>query len=92
MEANLEVLDSRRKRNRIEPFERYRRAEPNHPNRQLVENWNPARRIQQQSLLDISTKINASNNLLTEREREESKRYIKKKLTIRVFFPLSPGL
>ena len=73
IEANIEPLDIRRKRTLIEATERYHRAEPNHPNRQLVENWKPIRRIQQQSPLDISTQINVTNNLPT--ERKESKRY-----------------
>ena len=43
---------------------------PMHPNRQLVENWKPNRRLQQQSPLDIATCLSSVHHLSTDRQDE----------------------
>ena len=70
IDANIEPLDIRRNRSLVEAVERYHRAEPMHPNRQLVENWKPNRRLQQQSPLDISNHLSNVYNLSTDRKEE----------------------
>ena len=73
IETNIEPLDIRRNRSAIEAVERYHRAEPDHPNRKLVENWKPAKRIQQQSPIEISAEKSKQYYLPTNRKCE--KRY-----------------
>ena len=70
IEANLEPLDIRRNRSAIEAVERYHRAEPDHPNRKLVENWKPAKRIQQKSPIEIAAEISNQHHLPTNRKCE----------------------
>ena len=70
IDANIEPLDIRRNRTLIEAVERYHRAEPMHPTRQLVENWKPNRRLQQQSPLDIATCLSRMHHLPTDRQDE----------------------
>ena len=70
IEANIEPLDIRRNRSAIEAVERYHRAEPDHPNRKLVENWKPVRRIQQQSPIEFATEISKQHHLPTNRKCE----------------------
>ena len=70
IDANIEPLDIRRNRSLVEAVERYHRAEPMLPNRRLVENWKPNRRLQQQSPLDISNHLSNVYNLSTDRKEE----------------------
>ena len=70
IEANIEPLDIRRSRAVIEAVERYHRAEPDHPNRRLVENWKPVHRIQQQSPIEISDQLSKQYHLPTNRKSE----------------------
>ena len=70
IEANIEPLDIRRNRSAIEAVERYHRAEPDHPNRKLVENWKPAKRIQQKSPIEIAAEISNQHHLPTNRQCE----------------------
>ena len=70
IDANIEPLDIRRNRTLTEAVERYHRAEPMHPIRQLVENWKPNRRLQQQSPLDIATCLSRMHHLSTDRQDE----------------------
>ena len=51
IEANICPRDLRRKSALLESVERYKRKE-NHPNKALVDNWKPTKRIKQKSLLD----------------------------------------
>ena len=71
IEANIEPLDIRRNRSTIEAVERYHRAEPDHPNRQLVENWKRNTRIQQKSPIEISADLTKQYILPTNRKCEK---------------------
>ena len=51
--------------------ERYKRANKDHPNRKIVETWKPARRLQQQSVLDVTSKLQEKHHLPENREQEE---------------------
>ena len=57
-------------RSLIETVERYRRQEPDHPNRKLIETWKPVRRIQLKTVLDVAKEMSSMENLPTERELE----------------------
>jgi ribonuclease HI len=70
IDANVEPLDLRRNKSLLEAIERYRRADQGHPNRKLVENWKQNNRLQQESPLDISTKLTQHSHLPTDRENE----------------------
>ena len=70
IEANIEPLDIRQNRSAIEAVERYHRAEPDHPDRKLVENWKPVKRIQQQSPIEISAENSKQYHLPTIRKCE----------------------
>ena len=70
IDANVEPLDIRRNRALVEAVERYRRAEPSHPNRRLTETWKPVQRLQQKSPLDVSKSITDTYHLPTDRLEE----------------------
>ena len=70
IEANVEPLDLRRKRVLTESVERYKRQPVDHPNRQLVENWQENRRLKQKSLLDLAKEQEENHHLPEEREPE----------------------
>ena len=70
IEANVEPLDLRRKRVLTEAVERYKRQPVDHPNRQLIENWQEKRRLQQKSLLDLAKEQEENHHLPVERELE----------------------
>ena len=70
IDARVEPLDLRRERAVLESVERYCRLEPDHPNRVLVESWQPIGRIKQQSPMDIALQLHdkhilPQNRLLT---------------------------
>ena len=68
IDANIKSRDLTRKRSLIETVERYRRQEPDHPNRKLIEK--PVGRIQLKTLLDVAKEMSSLENLPTERELE----------------------
>ena len=70
IDANIEPLDIRRNRALMEAVERYHRAEPEHPNRQLVEKWKANPRLKQQSPLDVSASLTETYFLPTDRLEE----------------------
>ena len=70
IDANVEPLDIRRNRTLVEAVERYKRAEPSHPNRRLTETWEPIQRLQQKSPLDASKSISENYHLPTDRLEE----------------------
>ena len=70
IEANVEPLDLRRERVLTEAVERYKRQPVDHPNRQLVENWQEKRRLQQKSLLDLAKEQQEKHHLPEKREPE----------------------
>ena len=57
IDARVEPLDLRRDRAVTESFERYKRFEADHPNRVLVDSWEPIGRLQQQSPMDVATRL-----------------------------------
>ena len=59
-----------RKRSLIETIEGYRRQEPDHSNRKLIEIWKPVGRIQLKTLLDVAKEMSSMENLQTMRELE----------------------
>ena len=70
IEANIEPLDIRRQRSLVEAVERFHRAEPDHPNRKLVEKWKSNKRIQQQSPLEVHKTVSLNQHLPTNRKNE----------------------
>ena len=70
IDANIKPRDLTRKRSLIETVERYRRQEPDDPNRKLIETWKPVGRIQLKTLLDVAKEMSSIENLPTERELE----------------------
>ena len=56
IDDNIKPRDLTRKRSLIETVERYRRQEPDHPNRKLIETWTPVGRMQLKTLLDVAKK------------------------------------
>ena len=70
IDANIEPPDIRRNRALMEAVERYHRAEPEHPNRQLVEKWKANPRLKQKSPLDVSTSLSETYFLPTDRLEE----------------------
>ena len=70
IDANIKPRDLTRKRSLIETVERYRRQEPDHLNRKLIETWKPVGRIQLKTLLDVAKEMSSMENLPTERELE----------------------
>ena len=70
IDANIEPLDLRRNKALVEAVERYQRADPGHPNRKLVEDWKPNRRLQQKSPLDKATELTQQMHLPTDRTTE----------------------
>ena len=60
--TNIEPLNIRRQKAALESSERYKRLNPKHPARTLVDNWKPKNRIKHQSILhkikDIEKKVN----------------------------------
>ena len=70
IDANIKPRDLTRKRSLIETVERFRRQEPDHPNRKLIETWKPVGRIQLKTLLDVAKEMSSMENLPTERELE----------------------
>ena len=70
IDANIKPRDRTRKRSLIETVERYRRQEPDHLNRKLIESWKPVGRIQLKTLLDVAKEMSSRENLPTERELE----------------------
>ena len=54
IDANIKLRDLTRKRYLIETVERFRRQEPDHPNRKLTETWKPVGRIQLITLLNVA--------------------------------------
>ena len=71
IDANIKPRDLTRKRCLIETVERYRRQEPDHPNRKLIETWKPVGRIQLKTLLDVAKEMSSMENLPTERVRKK---------------------
>lgn len=63
IDARVEPLDLRRERAVVESIERYRRFEHDHPNRVLVEDWQPIGRIQQRSPMDAALELQTKFNL-----------------------------
>ena len=63
VDARVEPLDLRRERAVLESVERYCRMEPDHPNRALVESWQPIGRIKQQSPMDIALQLHNKHSL-----------------------------
>ena len=70
IDANINPLDIRRNQTLVEASERYLRAEPNHPNRQLVETWKPCQRLQQKSPLELASSLSEMHHLPTDRMQE----------------------
>ena len=70
VDANIEPLDLRRNKALLEAVERYQRTDPDHPNRKLVEQWKPNRRLQQKSPLDKATEITQQMHLPEDRNTE----------------------
>ena len=58
IDANIKPRDLTRRRSLIETVERYRRQEPDHPNRKLIETWKPVGRIQLTTLLHVTKPTN----------------------------------
>ena len=71
IDANIEPLELRREKAALEMYERSKRLEPNHPNRQLVENWKPKNRIKHQSVLQKVEKLKEKHHLPEVRENIE---------------------
>ena len=59
----MEPLDLRRERAIVESTERYKRLDSDHPNRALVDAWQPIGRLQQQSPLDVTLRLQNKFNL-----------------------------
>ena len=57
IDARVEPLDLRRERAVMESYERYKRLEADHPNRALVDSWEPIGRLKQQSPLDVVSNL-----------------------------------
>ena len=72
IDANIKPRDLTRKRALIETVERFRRQEPDHPNRKLIETWKPVGRIQLKTLLDVAKEM-SSMEKPTNRERVRKK-------------------
>ena len=67
IDARVEPLDLRRERAVMESFERYKRFDTDHPNRVLVDSWECIGRLQQQSPMDVATKLQNKLDLPTNR-------------------------
>lgn len=62
--TNIEPLELRRKRAALELFERSKRLERNHPNRTLVDSWQPNQRLKNTtSILDTINEIQKEHHL-----------------------------
>ena len=70
IEANIEPPDLRRNRVLLETVERYKRLDPEHPNRKLVENWKQQQRLQQKSLMDLAMEEEEKHHLPQQRMQE----------------------
>ena len=67
--TNIEPFDLRRKRAALELFERSKRLEENHPNRQLVDSWQPCQRLKNTtSILDTVTELQKDHHLPDNRD------------------------
>ena len=66
--TNVEPLGLRRKAAALEMHERYKRFEIQHPNRQLVDNWKPNKRIKKKSILQVAEEENQTHQLPQRRE------------------------
>ena len=67
IDANIEPLDLHREKSLLENVERYRRLDENHPNRKLVDSWEPKRRLKQKSPLDVAESLQNHHPLPQER-------------------------
>ena len=67
IDAVVEPLDLRRERAMIESVERYKRLDPDNPNRAMVDSWEPICRIKQQSPMDVAFGLDLKHNLPQER-------------------------
>ena len=65
--ANIEPLDIRRKRSVLNGIERYKRFDEDHPNRILVDQWEPNKRLQQNSIMDVASKLQEEHQLPPDR-------------------------
>ena len=72
IDAKTKPRDLTRKRSLMETVEKYRRQEPDHANRKLIETWKPVGRIQHKTLLDVAKEMLAMENLPNERELERN--------------------
>ena len=68
--TNVEPLDLRREAAVMEGFERFKRLDPNHPNRKLVESKRPNQRLKQNSILDIAENLKDKYKLPENREQK----------------------
>ena len=67
--TNIEPFDLRRKRAALELFERSKRLEKNHPNRLLVDSWQPCHRLKNtKSMLDTVTELQKDHHLPENRD------------------------
>ena len=67
IDARVEPLDLRREKAVLESVERYKRLDTDNPNRVMVNSWEPIRRIQQQSPLDVAHRLEEKHNLPEDR-------------------------
>ena len=63
IDVDIEPLGLRREASVIEMVERYKRSDPEHPNRKIVEEWIEDNRIQQNSILKIEKKLQEKHQL-----------------------------
>ena len=63
IDAGVEPLDLRRERAVTESIERYKRLEADDPNLVLVNSWQPSDRLQQQSPMDVASRLQNKFNL-----------------------------
>ena len=68
--TNVEPLNLRREAAVIEGIERYRRLDPTHPNRRLVESKRPIQRLKHKSILDIAEDLKDKYKLPEMRENK----------------------
>ena len=55
--TNIKLLHLIREAAVVETVERYRRLDGQHPNRKLIDNWQPNKRIKRNSVLDVALKL-----------------------------------
>ena len=65
--TNVEPLSIRREAAVVETVERMKRQESEHPNKKIVEKYNPVQRIKKKSILSVSDKIKENYNMPSER-------------------------